>query len=871
MQVENSVFLLEKVCRVLSSPAERATALYGFAESINAKPSYEIPVLDSNSETIQFHLAVEQELTSCAVFSFVNSPRRVAELSNSAIRSILSVSYNNVIDRHIVFSASDFKVLHNRAALAKRELHFANVDTKNLESIGFENLNKVGLAKRDIAFESCDDALISVIQLWKRLLSADYPQLDLATLSSFFNLIIFLRTIEDTKPSLSHGSEVLKHLASQPFENARNFIDQFSQMTEQQVPELLLDDKALNVIEVVGSRTFQRLVKDFYSKENVPYTFDFRLLSLRAMSKIYERYVALFKEPSRSEGQLHFINPISEEKSGKKSGSVYTPSYIASFFARYCLSNITPAFAERAILMDPACGSGVFLRAYLEELLAKKSPSPVALNAIFARVRGIDVDTNAVNAAKLSLSLLQFQYTSYSSFEFSENLRVADAILDSNDQDIPVDIVVSNPPFRKYDLLSSDEREILRKHLGPMAAGRFDLYLAFVKLAIDWTKPGGLICLVLPDAFLSSSAAVHLRGQFLAQTQIRCVIDLSLVDVFEGVGVYPILIIAQKLPSERRSELRENFLFMRCRAFAGRALEACLSGSEIETEAYSVTRLPHSALDGSTWILGSRDEIDLRARLKNFPALSEVLTVSQGFITGDDEVFLRSIEDVPANERKIYLKYLSDKQISKFRLSGKVKSYVFYPFIDGHPVDENQLQSEFPNTWAHLKKFENRLRSRRSTKTGYTPWWRPAWPRSPKVMLRPKIVTPHLSLSPRFGIDIRGEIATSHSPILTAKVDADELTILKVFCVILNSHIGYWSLTAEIRKYNRGYKKIEVSDLRNFRFPKLALEPASVKTLVELFERASKSDDETVLDDIDNYVSNLFGLSSAELRTIGIT
>jgi type I restriction-modification system DNA methylase subunit len=874
MEANAPVRLLDQACRILSGDSERKTALYGFIESIDARPSYEITNFDANSGSLQFHIAVEQELSNCAVFSFLNAPRRVAELSISEIRGILNISYNNVVDRHVVLGVSDFKVFNNRANQKSQEIFFGQADNNNLIKIGSSRLNEFTIHKKNIEIEACDDAVISTIKHWRTLLTADYGGIELDAMSAFFNLIIFLRTIEDTKPNVLHGSEALKNSVAQRLDKAHDLIERFSEFSEQSVPQSVVDDRALWVANKLETGTLRRLVADFYNKQGIPYSFDFRLLSLRAMSKIYERYVALFRAPITQSKQISFINPLPEEESSRKIGSVYTPSYIAAFFARYCLNNITPSFADKAMLLDPACGSGVFLRTFIEERLSQSRAQLTQshIRSILSQVRGYDIDGNAVNAAKLSLSLLQYQYTSNADFDFSNSLQQGDAIAAPEIGQLQADIFISNPPYKKYDSLTPGERERIGEFLGGDASGRLDTYLAFVKLALQSTRAGGFICLILPDAFLSSTSAAKLRSRLLEETQIRCIADISSVDVFGGVGVYPVLLIAQKPTASANVDRDEDFLFVRARALVGRALEACLNGSEVETEAYSITKLPQSTLNGAKWVLGSRPQVELRARLRSMPVLAEICDVSQGFITGDDEVFLRPIETVPMAERSLYLKYLPDKEIQPFKSITRAKKLVFYPFLNGELIEEGTIESGFPNTWSHLMQHEARLRARKAAKSGYTRWWKPAWPRSPRVMLRPKIVTPHLSIAPRFLLDLRGGLATSHSPIISAKIDTDALSLLKAICCILNSTFGYWLLTSEIRKYSKGYRKIEVSDLKNFRFPRIMIESSIVmKRLIAFFDRAVEIFDEALALEIDEFVYEIYEISSDERAKIWTT
>lgn len=81
----------------------------------------------------------------------------------------------------------------------------------------------------------------------------------------------------------------------------------------------------------------------------------------------------------------------------RAAGVFYTPSDVAEFIARESLDALgeTP---ERASILDPACGSGVFLKAVLD-LARTRTPNLNRSDFVERRLHGIDVDPLAVEAA----------------------------------------------------------------------------------------------------------------------------------------------------------------------------------------------------------------------------------------------------------------------------------------------------------------------------------------------------------------------------------------------------------------------------------------------------------------------------------------
>jgi len=96
------------------------------------------------------------------------------------------------------------------------------------------------------------------------------------------------------------------------------------------------------------------------------------------------------------------------------------------------------------------------------------------------------------------------------------------------------------------------------------------------------------------------------------------------------------------------------------------------------------------------------------------------------------------------------------------------------------------LSSSFPRTWAYLQSHKGQLEQRPPVKTGRLPWWQPERPRF-DYLLRPKIVSPHLVVVPRFSLDQAGEYAITRSPLLYPKGKSVEQDLLRFFLAVLNS------------------------------------------------------------------------------------
>jgi hypothetical protein len=872
--------LLENLSRITDDqiPDEgRKFAIRDFTERLDWTPSYELnaPI---ESAGVFNHVVVEHGLSNSAVISFLRGNSRAADLTPHQLRSLLSISYNNMIEWHYFVSQHDarrvFNLIDPASPSAPDEVHLTS-------SPGFEaflsssHLTLAGGNRRVKPQErACDDALINVISRWKRLLAAELPAASVKNLSSLFNALMFIRGCEDRnlRDSLQRSSNLfLKGLwASEgPTVSLPDLIRRSFEATGVvgDIQEYV-DFGALAPFASMDRSTAENLLRDFYDPKDAPYAFNFALMSKHALSRIYERFVSLLAEDENNVDQLAFLPRPLAEIPVRKTGAIYTPHFIASFFARYIRENTTPKRFRELRTLDPACGSGIFLRTILEEQCNPFDPaiSTATITDMFCRSKGIDKDGNALEATKLSLALLHLVSTDR--LPPALNLVEGDSISLANAGELPdlaFDAVLTNPPYIKLDHLSEDARSVYLSYLGGEFSGRIDAYIPFMKLCMSQVARDGFACFVIPQTFLQARNAQSLRSRIAREFDVRCLIDLSAVDVFEGVGAYSILLIIQRRPADGGT--RPKAFVAQATEFVGSALQAILDGREVQTPYHRVFRLNQDFFVGTGWTIRPPEVIEFDRRLQAFPKLSDYLDCFQGFVTGADDVFIRQKGDIPAEERRIYMDYLPDRKIGRYSLPSSVEQMVLYPYVGERLVEEAELQASFPQTWAYLTSKRATLEARRRSSS--TPWWKPERPRDPSRMKRQKIVCPHLMLTPRFAIDHRGKYATKHGPAMVTKVRGEEELLLKFFCAVLNSSVGAWYIRTHVPTYSRGYSRLEPATLKAIPVPFVEqVETSLLEEIAQLVDRSAESAD--AQERLDRLVRELYSLREEEAEIVGI-
>jgi hypothetical protein len=164
------------------------------------------------------------------------------------------------------------------------------------------------------------------------------------------------------------------------------------------------------------------------------------------------------------------------------------------------------------------------------------------------------------------------------------------------------------------------------------------------------------------------------------------------------------------------------------------------------------------------------------------------------------------------------------------------------------------------------------VKERSSVKAGTVAWWCPHRPMPVLKMLRPKLVSPHLVLIPRFSFDQGGKFAVSRSPWLVPKEDATDEDILRYFVAVLNSSVIAWQIMQTSHKYSRGYAMLEKKTLKSLFVPKPKdVEPAIMKKLLNFVEKRLGDQNVDVIEaQIDEIVAQLYGLSDEDRQQIGL-
>lgn len=337
-------------------------------------------------------------------------------------------------------------------------------------------------------------------------------------------------------------------------------------------------------------------------------------ISVTVLGHIFEQSIA---DVEQLQAEALGEAPVEKKASGtsgrrKRDGVVYTPDYVARFIVDQTLgTHCREIFAEtlgryaakgakaddEAIawksakaekqawteyrdrltalrIVDPACGSGVFLimafdylKAELQQVntkLAELEGKGMAGNLLDPdseilthNLFGVDVNSESVEIAKLSLWIKTARRGKVLD-SLDANLRVGDSLIEDSSfayrshgfewkTGFPeifaaggFDVVLGNPPYVRMELIKPMKPWLEKRY--EVVSDRADLYAYFFERGIKLLKPGGRLGFISSSTFFKTGSGAPLRDFLRTKATLETVVDFGDHQIFEGVTTYPAIL-----------------------------------------------------------------------------------------------------------------------------------------------------------------------------------------------------------------------------------------------------------------------------------------------------------------------------------------
>src|SRR5690606_24696057 len=257
--------------------------------------------------------------------------------------------------------------------------------------------------------------------------------------------------------------------------------------------------------------------------------FEFKLIPVELISRLYEEF-------------------LGEDKQEK--GLYYTPSHLAKLLVDECipLKKFKDFDLKNYTILDPACGSGIFLVVAFKRLVQiwrlqqpdiNTKPDIDDLKSILKNIYGVDKEEQAVRLASFSLSLALCNELNpvkiLNQLRFDDltksNLIHSDFFECTSLENKKFDLLIGNPPFVRGKLPKGlDFWEINNKKID---IPQKQIALKFLSESFRFLKDKGLTCLIIKSSGLlyNSSSANYKKALFSNYNAIQIFDFTALAEV----------------------------------------------------------------------------------------------------------------------------------------------------------------------------------------------------------------------------------------------------------------------------------------------------------------------------------------------------
>lgn len=448
---------------------------------------------------------------------------------------------------------------------------------------------------------------------------------------------------------------------------------------------------AIHEIEI-SNEVFDQLLQVIYYPS--PYRFD--VIPTKVLSDIYEIFL--------SKKLLIENNEVKDEIKSeylKTKGAVSTPQYIVQEIVRRTIpkqklleEGIEALFNKK--ILDIACGSGVFaieVYDYIEEIFRElffisnhpdfqkyfvATNNDVIVNVLGKKaimdncIFGIDIDPEAVEVAKMSLSLKIIDTSEYlESYNeiglfgnkilngVGSNIRCGNSLVESDilekfpalehnedeflntnifdweseqgfskvfEEKGGFDYIVGNPPYvevKHYNIDLPYMHLYIKTRFPSSKNGKVDLAIPFIERGIELLNPTGRLGYIVQKRFFKTEYGKKIREIITSSNYLSSVIDFETTSIFKDRITYVAVLLLDKSSSD-------SFSF---KLYDGtpETLPSQLRETEtpdISPEQYSI--IPASAVSANPWSFDDNQLIEIKTRLLENGSLGDYAKVRVG-------------------------------------------------------------------------------------------------------------------------------------------------------------------------------------------------------------------------------------------------
>lgn len=488
-------------------------------------------------------------------------------------------------------------------------------------------------------------------------------------------------------------------------------------------------------------------------------------------------------------------------------------------------------------ILDPACGSGAFLNAALQFLMAehklidemeakitgsalefKGVENSILENNLF----GVDINEESVEIAQLAL-WLRTAKPHRKLNTLNQNIKCGNSLISNPEvagekafdwqKEFPqvfekggFDVVIGNPPYVQLQSLGALS-DVYAKCGFETYNKSADLYCLFTERGYGLLKPGGLQSFIMPNKWMLVAYGKELR-RFMAKTDLQQILNFGDIQFFEEATIYVCIFVTRK-SNVRGDEVQA--LSLNQKNYHGDFLH------EVQEQ---LAVYPADTFGEAEWSIQPKAHFNILQKMQKGTALKDLpISIYRGILTGYNDAFFideSTKERLIAEDAKsadLIHPLLRGRDIQAWTTSNDgqylINPHNGVPRQNIPPVDIE----DYPAIKRHLDLFIDKL-AKRGDK-GVTPYNLRNCDYIEEFS-KPKIMYPNMTSLFPFIYDDKGFYGNDKTFMITAN---DDTVNLKFLTAAFNSKLCKLWIWYNCPELQGGTREIRKVYFENFRIP----------------------------------------------------
>jgi type I restriction-modification system DNA methylase subunit len=653
----------------------------------------------------------------------------------------------------------------------------------------------------------------------------------------------------------------------------------------------------------ISNAVFDSLLQNLY----YPSPYRFEVIPTKLFSDIYEIFLSKKIIIEGNTVREEIRNSYLKNEYLKTKGAVSTPQYIVQEIIKRTIprSQLIELGIEHILsqkILDIACGSGVFaIEAYdyLEDIFKevfKTSNHPafkkyfivtkagdIIVNLLGKKaiidncIYGVDIDPEAVEVAKMSLSLKIIDASDYVETYnamgifgskilngIGNNIRCGNSLVESDilnefpsikrneiellktnvfdwtgdygfkeifDQKGGFDFIIGNPPYVEVKNYTNDLPYMhlyIKQRFLSAKNGKIDLAIPFIEQSISLLNASGRLGFIVQKRFFGTNYGRKIREIITDSNYLSSVIDFEATSIFKDRLTYVAILILDKASPK-------NFSF---KHFKGKieTLPSQLRATEtpdIAPEQYAL--LPSNAINANPWSFGDNELISIKTKLQQLGSLGDYAKVKVGIqVLWDKAYHIRpsSIENGILKgkshiDKEIEIELeacralICNENFYPYR-SDEADVYVIFPHYSfskkASKIPFNVFENRFPLASKYLLKHKKTIQENVETRPGLEDWHLYTREQNHSATY-PKIVIPMTALDTFAAVSLGNKTYCDNANVNFIDTPEKDETTLYALSAIINSTIFSVLARSIANPQANGYFKFNKQFLEPVPFP----------------------------------------------------